>query len=297
MLLLKKFISFTSITLKRFIFTATMIVSAVTFLTVIATVSWIFLHQAEDVSERNSIAMARQILGSISQSMAEGRNLSEMTTCLESYQRSLPGRYKIVLHRGNAVNRSMPLPPPGENSILGKAFSEGRTIHQRTLNTIEHVFPLKAESRCLGCHPGARAGDVLGVLAISENITENRNAFLRKFFLSFFLLLPIPFLMSFSVSRFVNSHLGDAVGRLDRKVRSVNSVSDLTKLEMELEGEDHRFRELNAIFGEFGNLMLHHYLRGDPRLEGAGELPAGRGQQGDAGLCDILHLSDRDGGL
>jgi len=77
-------------------------------------------------------------------------------------------------------------------------------------------------------------------------------AFFKKIFLCFFLLLPIPFLMSFSVSRFVNAHVGDAVARLHRKVHSVNSISDLTQLEMELENEEHTFRELEEIFGEFG---------------------------------------------
>ena len=251
MLLLKKFISFTSITLKRFIFTATLIVSAVTFVTVIVTVSWIFLRQAEDVSARNSLAMAHQIVDSISQAMAEGRNLSDMKRSLESYQRSFPGRYVIALYPGKTINRSAP-PLPEDHSNLKKAFSEGVTIHQRTFNMFEHIYPLKAETKCLGCHPGARVGEVLGLLSIKEDIKDHRDTFLRKFFLCFFLFLPIPFLMSFLVSRFVNSHVGDAVARLHRKVRSVNSVSDLSQLE--LENGEHTFRELEHIFTEFGNL-------------------------------------------
>jgi diguanylate cyclase (GGDEF)-like protein len=252
--LLKKFISFTSLTLKRFIFTATMIVSAVTFVTVIATVSWIMLRQAEDVSARHSLAMARQILASISQAMEQGRNLSDMTETLESYQRSFAGRYSITIHPGKTIHPSAS-PLPDKGSSLGKAFLEGTNIHRRSVNTFEYLFPLKAEAKCLGCHPGARIGEVLGVLAINEDIRGDRDAFLRKFFLSFFLLLPIPFLMSFSVSRFVNAHVGEAVARLHRKVRSVNSISDLSTLELELESEEHKFRELEDIFGEFGTFV------------------------------------------
>jgi len=248
--LLKKFISFTSITLKRFIFTATLIVSAVTFTTVIGTVSWIFLRQAEDVSARHSMAMAHQILDSISRAMENGRTLSDMTKILEGYQRSFAGRYTITILPGRTINPSAP-PLPDTHSNPGKVFSNGSTIHRRTFTTFEYIFPLKAEAQCLGCHPTARIGEVLGVLAINEDIRADRDAFFKKVFLCFFLLLPIPFLMSFSVSRFVNAHVGDAVTRLHRKVHSVNSISDLTQLEMDLENEEHTFRELEEIFGEF----------------------------------------------
>ena len=254
MYLLNKFISFTSITLKRFNFTATLIVSAVTFMTVIGTVSLILLQQAEEVSARHSFAMAHLIQDYISLAMEDGRNLSDITKILENYQHSFAERYTITIHPGKTINPSAP-PLPKNDTNLGKAFSTATAIYQRSFNTVEYVFPLKATSKCLGCHPGTRVGDVLCVLAIKEDIIANRDAFLRKFFLSFFLLLPIPFLMSFSVSRFVNLHVGNAVDRLHRKVHSVNSISDLTKLELELENEEHKFRELEDIFGEFGNLF------------------------------------------
>ncbi|MBK5274787.1 MAG: bifunctional diguanylate cyclase/phosphodiesterase [Desulfuromonadales bacterium] len=254
MTLLARFISFTSITLKRFIFTATLIVSAITFATAIATVSWIFLRQSEDISAKNSLAMAGQIRASISWAMEEGRNLSDMTKTLESYQNSFPGRYTIAIHPGTTINPSAP-PLPAENINLAKAFSEGAPIHQLTLSTFEHVFPFKAEAKCLGCHPGAQIGEVLGVLAIKEDIRESRDAFLRKFFLCFFLFLPIPFLMASLVSRFVNSHIGAAITNLNRKVHSVNCVADLSTLELELENEEHRFRELEDIFAEFSTFI------------------------------------------
>ena len=150
-MLLKKIITFTSVTLKRFIFTATLIVSAVTFTTVIATTSWLFLHQAGVASHQVSLAMADQIVATI--------------------------------------------------------------------------------------------------------IRENRDAFVNKILFCFILLLPVPFTMSYLVSRFVNSHIGAAVTRLHRKVRSVNSVADLTKLAPELDNEEHKFRELEDIFSEFGNFV------------------------------------------
>ena len=254
MSLLSRFIAFTSITLKRFIFTATLIVSAITFVTVTGTLSWILLRQAEDVSRRNSDAAARQILTAITQAMEEGRSLADMTRIIDGYESSFPGHYNIAVHPARSISppASAPL---AQDATINKAFTTGSTLHQQTFNSFRHVFPLKAEARCLACHTGARVGDVLGVLAIDEEITANRNALLVKILLAFLLLLPVPFLMSFLVSRFVNAHVGDALARLHRQVCSVNSVADLTKLAPAFDNSELRFRELTDIFSAFGNFV------------------------------------------
>jgi len=249
MYLLEKFRSITSITLKRFIFTATLIVSIVTFITVLTTLTWIFLRQAEDISTSTSFSMANRILILMTEAMEQGKNMNEMTGVIREYQRLLPDRYSITivpLKTFKAENGTKNADEPIRN-----AFADGRNSRHRTIKGLEHFFPLKAESRCLGCHPAAKVGDVLGVLSIKEEMTGFRFTFLRQFLFIFLIFLPIPILMSFSVSKFVNSHLGDAIERLARMIRSVNSMADLTKLETELENEEHRFREFEDIFHEF----------------------------------------------
>lgn len=255
--LLNVIVSYTSVSLKRFIFTATMIVSVVTFVTVSGIASWVFLRQAGTVSTRDSLAMANQMVSSISRAMLEGRNLADMTKILDEYQRSFPGRFSIALYPGKTINPASSH-APREDADIDTAFSKGEIIHHQSLCTFEHVFPLKAESTCISCHTTAKPGEVLGVLVIKEDIKENRDTFLKTIFLYFGLLLPVPFLMSLFVSRFVNSHIGAAVTRLHDKVRSVNSIADLSTVS-ELEGEEHKFRELDDIFTEFGNLV--HRIR------------------------------------
>ena len=250
-------ISYTSVSLKRFIFSATLIVSVVTFVTVSGIASWVFLRQAGAVSTRDSLAMANQMVSSISRAMLEGRNLADMTKILDDYKKSFPGRFTIALYPGKTINPASS-PVPRDNAEIDAAFSKGEVIHQQSLSRFDHVFPLKAESSCLSCHDTAKLGEVLGVLVIKEDIKENRDTFLKTILLYFGLLLPIPFLMSMFVSRFVNSHIGAAVARLHDRVRSVGSIADLSKL-AELENDEHKFRELDDIFTEFGNLV--HRIR------------------------------------
>ena len=253
MFLLEKIIAFTSITLRRFIFTATLIVSIATFLTVVTTLTWIFLKQTEDILASNSSSIAKQVFLLITDAMEKGKNMAEMTEIISDHQRLLPERYTVIIQPGKAVKSAAD--GTGAEAPIRMAFADGKNSLTRTISGLEHVFPLKAETRCLGCHPAAKVGEVMGVLSIKEEMTGFRSAFLRKFFLIFLIFLPIPFLMSFLVSRFVNAHLGEAIDRLDRKIRSVNSMADLTKLEAELEDEEHRFRELENIFHEFAKFI------------------------------------------
>ncbi|OGT98807.1 MAG: hypothetical protein A2079_04070 [Geobacteraceae bacterium GWC2_48_7] len=248
MFLLKKFILFTSITLKRFIFTATLIVSIVTFITVITLLTWIFLNQAEDISAETSSSMANRVSSLIIEAMENGKNMTEMTVIISEFQRLLPERYTITINSRKGINSEA-------DELIKKAFSDGANSSHRSIQGLEHIFPLTAEAKCLNCHPEAKVGDVLGVLSIKEEMTDFRDTFLNNFIIIFLIFLPIPFMMSFSVSRFVNSHLGNAIGRLDRKIRSVNSIGDLTKLEADLENEEHRFRELEDIFNEFSQFI------------------------------------------
>ena len=244
-----KLFSLATRTLKRFIFSATFAVSALTFLIVIGSVSWLFIRQAEDASTRLSYAMAGHIFASVSRLMAEGRTRADIDRHLETYRNSFPKRFSIVLTAAPAPGGGAPQHDPQ----LSLAFTDGQAVHLQTLSQIRHLYPLKAQANCLACHPASRTGDVLGVLSIAEEISETRDGMLRSLLLIFGLLSPIPFLMSFVAARHVNRRIGSAVELLDRKVRSVNHICDLTTLQ--LENELLGFRELDDIFAEFGTLV------------------------------------------
>lgn len=252
MFLLKKFIAFTSTTLKRFIFSATLIVSAVTFAAVLVVVSWLFVKQAQEATVQESVTVSGHILRSMSQVMERGGDRCNIEKKLSEYRLLFP---QLTI-RLISVKKPGSVMPVQEPAVI-EALKSGNPVHQQTLHTFEHAFPIKAQSSCIRCHAGSQLEDVLGVLSINEDFGKLRNSLLNRVLASFFLLLPVPLLMALLVSRFVNQHLGDAVSRLNRKVHSVTTVSDLTQLgqELESEGETLKFGELEAIYGEFSALV------------------------------------------
>jgi diguanylate cyclase (GGDEF)-like protein len=252
MRIISQLIAFVTVTLKRFIFSATFAVSTITFLIVIGSVSLVFMIQTEDASTRLSYSMAGQIFTSASQAMEKGHTRKDMTTILDTYRSSYPERLSIEMYAG-------PLPEPRSDSAerqdpdLLKAFSNGLIIHNRTISHIKYYYPFKAEAKCHACHPTVQEGDVLGVLTIRDDLRGPRDTLLRKFILIFLFLSPIPFLMSLVIAHSANKRIGAAVNLLHDKVRSVNTVSDLTTLQ--LENQHLGFRELDDIFGEFGKIV------------------------------------------
>lgn len=252
MFLLKKFIAFTSTTLKRFIYTATLIVSAVTFMLVIAVVSWLFVKQVQEAAVQESVVVSGHILSSMSQIMENGGERCNIEKALSDYRRLFPQLTIRLTPIKMPINPSL-----YTETAAGESLKTGNTVHRQSLDTFEHAFPLKAKASCIECHPTTQLGDIMGMLSISEDFSNIRNGLFNRILACFFLLLPVPLLMAFLVSRFVNRHLGDAMTRLSRKVHSVTTVSDLTHLgqELESEGETLKFGELEAIYNEFGALV------------------------------------------
>ena len=249
---MSELVSITSRSLKRFIFSATFFASALTFVIVIGCVSYLFLRQAEESATHLSQAMAQHVFVSISQAMGEGRTRKDMDKLVAGYQGSFPKRFSINLFAPPTAEQAAD-PVRQQDADLVRAFADGAVTHAKTLSHIRYLYPFKSESRCLACHPAARLGQVLGVLAISEDVSEARDGLLLNFFLIFALLSPIPFLISFLAARFANDRIGSAVELIGAKVRAVNNIADLSTLQ--LQAENLGFLELDEIFGEFSTLV------------------------------------------
>jgi len=252
MSLLKTFVSYTSTTLKRFIFTAALIVSAVTFGVVIIVVSWVYLLEAKQRALKDSSVVAEQIQADMARRIGHSDTGCSLEHQLDNYRMLFP-RLEICLRptpQGKA-------PDKVRSRTVTETVATGKPSHHLTTTRFDHAFPIKAQTSCLRCHTEVTNGQLLGVLVIRENVTLLRNSLLDRAVLAFILLLPIPLLMAWLVSRFVNRHLGDAISRLNRKVHAVTTVSDLTQLgeELESEGETLKFGDLEAIYGEFGSLV------------------------------------------
>ena len=95
-------------------------------------------------------------------------------------------------------------------------------------------------------------GDVLGVLDIHQDLGPVISAIYKKFLILFLLLSPLPFIMALLISRYSGRKIEKSTALLRDNIKSINSVQDLTTLELSLDRTD--FAELNLILLEF-NLL------------------------------------------
>ena len=130
------------------------------------------------------------------------------------------------------------------------SFRTGDAITYKADPVIINIYPIKAEDRCLKCHAHARAGEVLGVMKVPQDISPAINEAKRKFNVFFFMLLPIPFIMAGAVAVFLNARIKRSTRSFSEKVSEINSVKDLTKLNDSAITET-GFAEFNAILLEF----------------------------------------------
>lgn len=92
-----------SVTLRRFIFFASLCVSCVTFFIVLAVSSYIYERQIEASASRHSYALSRQIFVSMSHALDQGWSRADIARFLTLFRKSFPETMTIGIFRGTAV--------------------------------------------------------------------------------------------------------------------------------------------------------------------------------------------------
>ena len=238
--------------LKSFVCIAVLIASYISFNATYLVVSSIYHHSFIKNADRVSDEVAHELFNSMRQLMERGWTKDELKEFLESAKGSggqFP--YTVEMFRGEAVDRDYgrtEQPAMGRNIV--DSFRTGDAITYKDDPIVINIYPIKAEAGCLTCHAHARAGEVLGVLKIRQDISPAINEAKRKFNVFFFLLLPIPFVMAGAVATFMNARIKRSTQFFSEKVSEINSVRDLTKLN-NFDFSETGFIEFNAILHEF----------------------------------------------
>ena len=239
--------------LKSFVCVAVLVASFISFSATYLVVSSIYRHSIINNADEVSDAVAQQMLSSMIQLMKKGwtRNeLNEFLLSMKGARAQFP--YQVEIFRGESVERDygrIEQPKPGRNIV--DSFRTGDAITYKADPIVINIYPIKAESRCLKCHAHVRAGEVLGVMKIQQDVSPAINEAKRIFNVFFFILLPIPFILAGTVATVLNAKIKRSIAFFHEKVSEINSIKDLTKLN-NLEVIETGFAEFNTILLEFG---------------------------------------------
>lgn len=237
--------------LKSFICVALLIVSISTFSATYMVASLLYKRLLIKNANEFADTMSEQIRAAMLQLMERGWTRKE----LDKFLKSLKGLHTHEKHaqteivRGELVERLYGQVVQADiDSNIQQVFLTGAPMHVRQGFLTATIYPITAEDKCLSCHTNAKAGDVLGVIRIMQDnshaISEaNANLMIFSLF-----LLPIAFIMSGAIALVVNIRIRSASDSFHDKIRNVNNIKDLTKLE--LDTVDLGFKEYNQTLLE-----------------------------------------------
>lgn len=242
-------------TLKGFVFVATVGVAALVFLGATLASSLLYENLLEERNLEVSREIAQQNFNTIYQILRKGGSRREVDQLAADSIRILSSTLdQVDIYGSDAVEamygsrRRAPLP-----AEVRQAMANGKEAAHKTGSHVRYLYPVAAQQACLHCHADAKAGDVLGVIAIQHKL-QTVTATARIYYVAMFLILGLLVLMmAAALANFVARKLNRSVDLFRSNVDSFNCIKDFSRLDI---GKvDFGFDELNQTFDNVALLV------------------------------------------
>lgn len=241
--------------IKHFLFAASALVAALFFGGAYWSLERVFDSLVRANAARTSEATSRIAFASMYQLMSQGWQRSQATAFLKAMAESgKDSGLTVQIYRGpvvEALYHEIEQPPLDDD--LRSVFANGQALRRDTLDYARHVYPLVAETRCLGCHTNAQVGTVLGAVEVRQEYSGLLADARHQLMLAFAALLPIVGLLALAAVWWVGRRLEGSVERLLAGFEQVNAVGDLRHIA--LDKTDLGFVELNRVVSALGRLL------------------------------------------
>ena len=242
-------------TIKSFILGMSLLVSLLFFGGAYVVVSGIFNQSVQQGAMRDADLLARSTFSSMYQLMSTGWSRAQLEDFVAANREALDGSgYALDIYRGPVVAEQYGEIEQGAmDDTVVAVFDRAETVETAGEHEVRYTFPLVAEAKCLSCHATAEAGDVLGVIDVSQDFSGTVAEARENFFFWLGLLAPLPVIGALLITLFVNRRISRSVRLLEEGAEKVNRVDDLRRLS--LDDADLGFDELNRVFRSFGQVV------------------------------------------
>ncbi|HFQ90399.1 MAG TPA: hypothetical protein ENK27_10035, partial [Desulfobulbus sp.] len=243
------------LSLKVFLTASLLVVSLVTFVSVFFLTSSIYRKSHVRQAQNTARGLATQVTDSLLQLMNKGWSREKLLRLFDpvlNANADIPMR--ITLLRAPVVVALFgPARGDRPDPEMARVLATGRPTREEQGYVIRRIVPIRARQECLSCHTNAKEGTILGVLKLEQDLGPAIHAHLVKLLLLFLLLAPVPVLLAVLIAYYTTAKVHKAVVLLRDNITRVNSVHDLTTLD--LGGERTEFVELNQILSEVDTLV------------------------------------------
>lgn len=242
-------------TLRGFVFTATAGVALLVFLGATFASTLLYERLLDEHAMESSKEISRQNFGMLHAVLRNGGSRRQLEEAGAAARSAFPATQdQLGVYRGKSVEALYgPARQPAMTGDLQRVLDGGGATVTRTSNSIRYAYPALAQEECLGCHANARAGEVLGVIAIQHKL-KTVTAKVRLYYIGLFLVLGLLVLLAATmVSAVAARKIKHSVGLFREKVESVNSVKDFEHFD--ISRVDFGFEEFNQTFDDVALLV------------------------------------------
>ncbi len=233
-------------TIKGFILTAALAVSLMIFISVYFTTSSVYSNAVKESAVSMSETLAQGTFNAMYQVMRRGWTRPQLEEFIGSIQAQEGATHSIAIYRGELVEKRFgPIQQLPVEGLIKRTFDDARPLTSESEETIRYTYPLAAREECLRCHVNAEAGDVLGVMEVTQDLKGLVASARKDLLTSLLFIAPLPFLAAFLVAIILTRRVNHSISVLGERIEQVNRVSDLAHFEVEK--VDLGLSELNRI--------------------------------------------------
>ncbi|MCL2636222.1 MAG: bifunctional diguanylate cyclase/phosphodiesterase, partial [Betaproteobacteria bacterium] len=159
----------------------------------------------------------------------------------------------VRIYRGPTVEQGYgKIEQPPLDAELEQVLASGEPFRLDAGDHARHIYPLRAEERCLGCHETS-IGAVLGAVDVRQDFNGLLTDAHRSLMLALAAILSLALLPALGAAWWVSRRIERSVMRLQADFERVNAVGDLRRITSA--EHDLGFVELNQVLAALGGLL------------------------------------------
>jgi len=236
--------------IKGLLLAAGAVFSIAIFATTILVVSQIYDRSVRDDAVEDASAFAELTFNAMFELMSTGWTRQQLEAYIRAIQKSVDNtQRRIDIYRGPKVSALFgEIEQKAPDAAIERALQDGERHHVATDDVIRVIYPLRAQAVCLNCHVNAVAGEVLGVIDVTQNVSDNITSHRARFTWAFAPIVPVMLVVTLIMVLYIRRRLEQPIEALGRDIRAVNRIADLRSLVARQ--TDLGFSEFNTIADE-----------------------------------------------
>ncbi|MEH6824370.1 MAG: GGDEF domain-containing phosphodiesterase [Motiliproteus sp.] len=198
--------------------------------------------------------LALNTFNSMFQLMRQGWTREQLEDFIQQLESTNDDKnHRITIYRGEAVEALFgPIEQPPIDSFNRLSIDNKSSHYQLQGSQLRFSYPLLARDECLACHSNVSKGDVLGVIEVTQSLDAMMSHVQSDLLKRLAYLAPFPLLLTLLIVFYINSRIQRSINKLERRIESVNNISDLNKIDFQ--DAEFGFSELNQVGQQVANL-------------------------------------------